>query len=45
MPTGFMILSFFAAPAPRVWKAWNLMGTLVWNGLRFFLYKKVKFSY
>ena len=45
MPNGFMIFVFYAAPAPRVWKVWNIMETLVWNGLRFFLYTEVKFSY
>ena len=45
MPTGFMIFVFFAAPAPRVWTVWNIIKTLVWNGLRFFLYTEVKFSY
>ena len=35
--TGFMIFLFLAAPVPRVRRAWNLMGTSVRNGLRFFL--------
>ena len=35
--TGLMISLFLAAPAPRVWRAWDLMGTSVRNGLRFFL--------
>ena len=35
--TGFMIFLFLAAPVPRVRRAWNLMGTSVPNGLRFFL--------
>ena len=51
--TVFMIFLFLAAPAPRVQKESNLMGTPVRNGLRFFplLGKKalfcaeVKFSY
>ena len=35
--TGFMISLFLAAPALRVRRAWNLMGTSVRDGLRFFL--------
>ena len=35
--TGFIIFLFLAAPVPRVRRAWNLMGTSVRNGLRFFL--------
>ena len=35
--TGFMIFLFLAAPVPRLWRAWNLMGTSVRSGLRFFL--------
>ena len=35
--SGFMISLLLAAPAPRVRRARNLIGTLVRNGLRFFL--------
>ena len=35
--TGFIISLFLAAPAPRVRKVWDLMGTSVRDGLRFFL--------
>ena len=35
--TGFMISLILAAPALRVRRAWNLMGTSVRDGLRFFL--------
>ena len=35
--TIFMISLFLAAPVPRVRRAWNLMGTSVRNGPRFFL--------
>ena len=35
---------FIAAPAPRVRKAWNLMGTSVWNGRRvFYLFGKTSY--
>ena len=35
--TGLMISLFLPAPAPRVRRSWDLMGTSVRNGLRFFL--------
>ena len=35
--TSFMISLFLAAPAPRVQRVWNLTGTSMRNGRRFFL--------
>ena len=43
--TGFMISLFLAAPALTVRRAWNLMGTSVRNGIRFFLLFRKKYSF
>ena len=42
---GFMISLFLATLPPRVQRAWNLMGTSVRNGLRFFLLFAKKYCF